>query len=526
MDLDDLRNRLSITVYPLEAWYFDDAMCRSALEEHFGVKGLSGLGIEDMDQLESGLDRQNLTDTLREKLATIACKAAVKGRQRISREEMEALLDQLLLLENPYRCPHDKYGRNRKVLEIFAEAGAPADILYKSHPHIGTDYLKDVVKNLRKKIREMGGDVLFETKLTDLRLNNGCLEAVCLNDKEWISADILVLAIGHSARDTFEILARAEIPMSAKAFAVGYRVQHAQSFINLRQYGEESPSDLPAADYKLTARTADGRSAYSFCMTSISYSKYLVTTVAKDVSNETVAAVKENSDTLQGVDISEESLRRYTDAECFSSVIGYTGVISTDEYETLSQTNSNYSLNDVVGKAGIEQVMVMTPYTVREKICVTAGDIQAAGFTSDNSYASSGLFDVNGQTVLESKSVFDKLYPASTTKILTAYIALKYGNLDDIVTVTDNAVNLESGSQMCGLKSGDKITLRDILYGMLLYSGNDAAVAVAEHISGSVSAFVDLMNKEASELMATHSHFANPDGLHGGLRDSSDICRG
>lgn len=161
---------------------------------------------------------------------------------------------------------HDKYGRNRKVLEIFAEAGAPADILYKSHPHIGTDYLKDVVKNLREKIREMGGDVLFETKLTDLKLNNGCLEAVCLNDKEWIAADILVLAIGHSARDTFEILARAEIPMSAKAFAVGYRVQHAQSFINLRQYGEESPSDLPAADYKLTARTADGRSAYSFCM--------------------------------------------------------------------------------------------------------------------------------------------------------------------------------------------------------------------------------------------------------------------
>jgi len=170
--------------------------------------------------------------------------------------------------------------------------------------------------------------------------------------------------------------------------------------------------------------------------------------------------------------------------------------------------------NKIYSELNNESDMVMTPYTVREKICVTAGDIQAAGFTSDNSYASSGLFDVNGQTVLESKSVFDKLYPASTTKILTAYIALKYGNLDDIVTVTDNAVNLESGSQMCGLKSGDKITLRDILYGMLLYSGNDAAVAVAEHISGSVSAFVDLMNKEASELMATHSHFANPDGLH------------
>ena len=94
-----------------------------------------------------------------------------------------------------------------------------------------------------------------------------------------------------------------------------------------------------------------------YAMTSISYSKYLVTTVAKDVSDKTVAAVKENSDTLSGVDISEESLRRYTDAYYFSNIIGYTGVISTEEYETLSQDNSNYSLNDIIGKAGIEQVM-------------------------------------------------------------------------------------------------------------------------------------------------------------------------
>ena len=96
----------------------------------------------------------------------------------------------------------------------------------------------------------------------------------------------------------------------------------------------------------------------------------------------------------------------------------------------------------------------------------------------------------------------------------SAYVALKNGNLDDVVTVSANAANQASDSSVCELKEGDKITLRDLLYGLMLRSGNDAAVAIAEHISGSSEEFVVLMNAEAKALGATGSHFVTPNGLH------------
>ena len=99
-------------------------------------------------------------------------------------------------------------------------------------------------------------------------------------------------------------------------------------------------------------------------------------------------------------------------------------------------------------------------------------------------------------------------------KILTLYLALKYGTLSDIVTVSDNAVAVPSDSSVAGLRSGVQLTLEDLLYGLMLPSGNDSAVAIAEHISGSVDAFVELMNKEANALGATNSHFVNPHGYH------------
>mgnify|MGYP000557905175 FL=1 len=106
------------------------------------------------------------------------------------------------------------------------------------------------------------------------------------------------------------------------------------------------------------------------------------------------------------------------------------------------------------------------------------------------------------------------MYPASTTKILTAYLALKYGNLDDVLTVSSDAVNtLMSGSSICGLKPGDQLTLDQALYGLMLCSGNDAANVIAEYISGSTDKFAELMNKEAQALGATSSHFVNPHGL-------------
>jgi len=184
---------------------------------------------------------------------------------------------------------------------------------------------------------------------------------------------------------------------------------------------------------------------------------------------------------------------------------------ASDSSENLSKEAKDYTL---FSELNDQSSSLLKPYTVSSALCVTEGDVALPGFTNDSSKTASGLFDLSKSTVLEAHSIFTKVYPASTTKILTAYLALKYSNLDDVVTVSENAVNLESGSQMCGLEAGDKLTMRDLLYGLLLHSGNDAAVAAAEHISGSSDAFVALMNKEAASMMATQTHFANPDGLH------------
>ncbi len=160
----------------------------------------------------------------------------------------------------------DKNGRNREVLRIFAECGAPRDILYESKPHIGTDILRNVVVNMRKFIIEHGGSVRFRAKMTGLEIQNGVLAGVKINDTDVIKTGNAVLAIGHSARDTFAYLERIGMSMEAKAFAVGMRVEHPQELINACMYGAEHGSALPAASYKLTAQTSTGRGVYSFCM--------------------------------------------------------------------------------------------------------------------------------------------------------------------------------------------------------------------------------------------------------------------
>ena len=163
----------------------------------------------------------------------------------------------------------DAFGRNRKVLEIFVENGAPESILYVNKPHIGTDILTQVVKNMRDRILAWGGEIHFHSKFTDFSLKHGKLEAISIKTgekEEWISAETLVLAIGHSARDTFSMLYNKQIPMSAKAFAVGVRVEHAQNMINASQYGETCPYEMPAAAYKVTSNLENGRGVYSFCM--------------------------------------------------------------------------------------------------------------------------------------------------------------------------------------------------------------------------------------------------------------------
>lgn len=159
----------------------------------------------------------------------------------------------------------DKDGRNKKVLSLLVEAGAPQNVLYDGKPHIGTDILIEVVKNMRRKIIENGGKVYFETKVTDIIYEDGRITAVMAGEQR-IETDIVVLAVGHSARDTFEMLYRRQVPMEAKAFAVGLRAEHPQYLINRSQYGREEIGKLPPSSYKLTAKTSEGRGVYSFCM--------------------------------------------------------------------------------------------------------------------------------------------------------------------------------------------------------------------------------------------------------------------
>ena len=158
----------------------------------------------------------------------------------------------------------DVTGRNTEVLRIFVEHGAPAEIRYLNKPHIGTDRLRGVVKAMRNRIIELGGEVRFETKLTDIQFENEKLTSIEVNGNENIPCDVLVLAIGHSAR-AFEMLYKKQFDIKSKPFAIGVRIEHPQEIISKSQYGD-SYTKLPAADYKLTHQTSNGRGVYSFCM--------------------------------------------------------------------------------------------------------------------------------------------------------------------------------------------------------------------------------------------------------------------
>ena len=148
-------------------------------------------------------------------------------------------------------------------------------------------------------------------------------------------------------------------------------------------------------------------------------------------------------------------------------------------------------------------------------LCVVNGDINTDNSAVDMTDATSaGLFDLNSRTVLYAKNIHERLAPASLTKLMTAVVALKYGNPNDVITVSSNMGNLESGAVVCGLAEGDQLTLNQALHALLIKSANDAAVAIAEHIGGSVEGFADMMNEEAQAIGATNSHFVNPHGLN------------
>jgi len=160
------------------------------------------------------------------------------------------------------------YGR--KVLQELVKAGAPEEIMYVCHPHIGTFRLVGMVEEMRKTIIELGGEIHFESRVEDIEIENNAVQGVVLQTGERIATNHLVLAVGHSARDTFEMVHRKGIYVEAKPFSIGFRIEHPQSLIDKARYGKSYSEDLltkvGAADYKLVHHAKNGRSVYSFCM--------------------------------------------------------------------------------------------------------------------------------------------------------------------------------------------------------------------------------------------------------------------
>ena len=206
--------------------------------------------------------------------------------------------------------------------------------------------------------------------------------------------------------------------------------------------------------------------------------------------------------------------------QCIAAVNIYKGSNKTEslvqEYET-----SNYTKTLYRGQLFAENLCTASediPLSVKssdtgsdsvsENASATGNPL---GFEPESVHAV-GLFDVNNAETDCAYNIHKKIYPASTTKILTALVALENGNLSDPVTVADEADSgkFAADEQTCGIKAGDQLTLEDLLNGLLLYSGNDNAVAIADHIAGSTEKFAEMMNSEAKKLMATNSHFVNP----------------
>lgn len=158
----------------------------------------------------------------------------------------------------------DPKERNGFVLDTFIRFGAPAAIRYEAKPHIGTDILAQVIRNMREYLEGKGCTFLFDTCMTDMFISGGAISQIRCKDRT-IDCDVLVLAPGHSARDTFQMLREKQIGMSAKNFAVGFRVEHPQAMIDEAMYGA-SNLQLPAAPYKVTSNFPGGRGVYSFCM--------------------------------------------------------------------------------------------------------------------------------------------------------------------------------------------------------------------------------------------------------------------
>lgn len=187
-----------------------------------------------------------------------------------------------------------------------------------------------------------------------------------------------------------------------------------------------------------------------------------------------------------------------------ASVIAFFKYVLKDEHLVADYEIKNYNQSLYCGEL------------FSDDLCVASQDISLPDAPDSSRIISAGLFNLNTNETCYAYKVHDKLYPASLTKLMTALVALKTSDLSEMVTVSANADSkaFAYDEQTCGISEGDKLTLKDLLSGLLIYSGNDNAVAIAEHISGTTEEFADLMNEEAKKIMATESHFVNPNGLH------------
>lgn len=177
-------------------------------------------------------------------------------------------------------------------------------------------------------------------------------------------------------------------------------------------------------------------------------------------------------------------------------------------YDMPYQTDSDVSVFNIVSK---EKTEYASPFA--DRLCVVTGNVSENTSVNLENATSAVLFQMNEKNVIYSKNPHEKLHPASLTKVMTALVALKYGNPNQVLTAT-NVINIdEKGAQLCGLKVGDTMTMDQALRILLVYSANDVAMLIAESVGGSVENFVELMNEEAQQIGATNSHFANPHGL-------------
>jgi D-alanyl-D-alanine carboxypeptidase len=190
------------------------------------------------------------------------------------------------------------------------------------------------------------------------------------------------------------------------------------------------------------------------------------------------------------------------------AIVGCMTACGSSGYSMAYSVDSEVSSFNVISFTDDSRV---TPFA--SNLCVVTDDVDGSGTLDMEQAEAAVLFDVNNKEVVYSKNAHERLYPASITKIMTALVALQNASLDQVLTATDVVNITESGAQLCGLKSGDTMTLDQALHVLLMYSANDAAMLIAENIGGSVENFVEMMNDEAAKLGATNTHFTNPHGL-------------